>query len=38
LQKAYGYIIEMEKTVNPGYIVYEDDSQIVAVPFKDGKV
>jgi hypothetical protein len=31
----YGVRVEMIKTNRPGYVVYEDDFQIVAVPFSD---
>jgi hypothetical protein len=31
----HGYKIEEIKTARPGYIVYEDDFQIVAEPFSD---
>jgi hypothetical protein len=27
--------VEMIRSANPGYVVYEDDHQIVAEPFKD---
>ena len=30
-----GYHIELIKTRRPGYVVYEDDVQVVAEPFKD---
>ncbi len=33
--KDCGHHIEMIKTRNPGYVVYEDDHQIVAEPFSD---
>jgi hypothetical protein len=35
LVNKYGYRVEVLKTQNPGYIMYEDDEQVVAVPFKD---
>ena len=31
----YGYFIERLTTDRPGYIIYEDDVQIVADPFSD---
>src|SRR5690606_32733006 len=30
-----GYATEMIKSERPGYVVYEDDVQIIAEPFKD---
>lgn len=30
-----GWLVSMIKTRNPGYIVYEDDYQVVAEPFAD---
>jgi len=30
-----GHTVEMIKTSRPGYVVFEDDFQIVAVPFSD---
>lgn len=30
-----GFVIEILKTDRPGYIVYEDEFQIVAEPFSD---
>jgi len=33
--KEHGYHIDVLKTDRPGYIVYEDDNQIVAEPFND---
>ncbi|MBM7128825.1 hypothetical protein [Dyella mobilis] len=32
---AYGVQVEVLKQDRPGYVVYEDDYQIVAEPFKD---
>jgi len=29
----HGYAVEMIKTPNPGYVVYEDDHQVTAIPF-----
>ena len=29
----HGYAVEMIKTLNPGYIVYEDEFQVAAIPF-----
>ena len=31
----YGLIIVVLKTARPGYVVYEDDYQVVAYPFAD---
>ncbi|MBS1527213.1 MAG: hypothetical protein JST19_16290 [Bacteroidetes bacterium] len=31
---SYGLIVDTVTTKNPGYIVYEDDYQISAIPFK----
>ena len=33
--KRYGVIVEIKKTTRPGYIIFEDDYQVVAVPFKN---
>lgn len=33
--KLYGYQVDMIKTNSPGYIIYEDDNQIVAEPFAE---
>jgi hypothetical protein len=33
----YGIIVEVVTTKNPGYIVYEDDCQISAIPFKNDR-
>ncbi|MEZ6030687.1 MAG: hypothetical protein R3C46_13170 [Hyphomonadaceae bacterium] len=30
-----GYATEMIKSERPGYVVYEDDAQIIAEPFRD---
>lgn len=35
LLQGYGLSVEMLRTVRPGYIVYEDDYQVVAYPFAD---
>lgn len=35
LLQAYGLHVEMLRTKRPGYIVYEDDHQVVAYPFAD---
>jgi hypothetical protein len=35
---AHGYTVEMLKTDRPGFIVYEDDTQIAAEPFADTPV
>jgi hypothetical protein len=32
--EKYGIIIETVTTKNPGYIIYEDDYQVSAIPFK----
>lgn len=31
----HGHHVEMVRSTNPGYLVYEDDHQIVAEPFND---
>jgi len=31
----HGVRVEMIKTTRPGYVIYEDNFQIVAVPFTD---
>jgi hypothetical protein len=36
--QSYGVPVQMIKTTRPGYIVYEDEFQIVAVPFSKSKV
>ena len=33
--EAYDIRLEMLRTERPGYIVYEDDHQVVAYPFAD---
>lgn len=33
--EAHGVITEMIRTERPGYIVYQDEYQIVAEPFMD---
>lgn len=33
--EAAGYEVTMQKTARPGYIVYEDDAQVVAEPFRE---
>ncbi|MBB5727942.1 hypothetical protein [Sphingomonas prati] len=35
LLQAYGLSVIMLRTARPGYIVYEDDVQVVAYPFAD---
>jgi hypothetical protein len=30
----YGVVVEVVTTKNPGYIIYEDDYQVSAIPFK----
>lgn len=35
LLELYGYMIDTLRTERPGYIVYEDDHQVVAEPFRD---
>jgi hypothetical protein len=37
LLESNGYTIEILKTTRPGYILYEDDHQIVAQPFADDR-
>jgi hypothetical protein len=33
--KQHGPAVEIFKTRRPGYIVYEDDHQVAAIPFRD---
>ncbi len=33
-----GVHVRTIKTVRPGYVVYEDEFQVVAVPFADSKL
>ena len=33
--ETYGLTVEMLRTERPGYIVYEDEHQVVAYPFAD---
>jgi len=33
--EAHGIVIDVIRTDRPGYIVYEDEFQIAAEPFKD---
>lgn len=33
--EAYGLLTEMIKTDRPGYVVYEDEHQVTAFPFRD---
>ena len=35
LLRGHGYHVEMLTTDRPGYIVYEDDLQVAAIPFRD---
>lgn len=35
--ERYGVLSEMLTTQRPGYVLYEDDIQICAVPFRDDK-
>lgn len=35
LLQTYGLRVEVLRTTRPGYIVYEDDHQVVAYPFAD---
>jgi len=32
--KRYGYPVEIIRTTRPGYVVYEDEFQVVAVPLR----
>lgn len=36
--EAHGISVQMIKTDRPGYVVYEDDHQVVAEPFADSGV
>lgn len=33
--REHGHHVEMIRSANPGYVVYQDDHQIVAEPFND---
>ena len=33
--EKHGIVVEMLETERPGYVVYEDDVQVVAEPFSD---
>ena len=33
--REHGYHVEMIRSASPGYVVYQDDHQIVAEPFND---
>ena len=35
--QAHGVAVEVVRTERPGYIVYEDDHQIAAEPFRDAR-
>jgi pyruvate-formate lyase-activating enzyme len=35
LMREHGIVVEMIRTSRPGYVVYEDDFQVVAEPFAD---
>jgi hypothetical protein len=35
IAESYGVTIEMIATRRPGYVVYEDEAQLVAAPFND---
>jgi hypothetical protein len=35
LVRVHGYTVETIRTDRPGYVVYEDDLQVAAVPFRD---
>jgi len=37
LLESSGYVVEILKTIRPGYILYEDEHQIVAQPFADDR-
>jgi hypothetical protein len=38
LLEHHGIAVSMIKTTRPGYIVYEDEFQVVAVPFADSEM
>jgi len=38
LLKHHDLPVRMIKTARPGYVVYEDEFQIVAVPFADSEI
>jgi hypothetical protein len=33
--EGHGFVTQMLRTQRPGYVVYEDDYQVAAVPFRD---
>ena len=33
--REHGPAVEIVKTRRPGYILYEDDHQVAAIPFRD---
>ena len=33
--EAHGIVVEMLRTARPGYVLYEDDHQVVAEPFSE---
>jgi hypothetical protein len=35
LLRAHGYLVELLKTDRPGRLVYEDELQVAAIPFRD---
>ena len=35
--ERYDFVVERLTTRNPGYIIYEDDHQISAIPFKSDR-
>jgi hypothetical protein len=35
--EKYGIIIEVVRRNDPGYIVYEDDIQIAAIPYREDR-
>ena len=35
LLEPHGLLVEFVKTDRPGYVVYEDDHQVAAIPFRD---
>lgn len=36
LLQAHGYSVAQVQTSRPGYVVYEDEFQVTAIPFSDG--
>ncbi len=35
--ESYGIILEVVKRADPGYVVYEDEYQIAAIPYREDR-